>query len=120
LLCYFQSGCTVDTIWGIDVSLGCETIYSNDSFYVSTGITDTPTQQEYLIELSGIAATLGLEFTSGATEVIFTDVVDCEGVNYLNETFKVDLTLDITTLCIKNFQDGEDFLFQDDTPYEFN
>ena len=116
----FQSGCTVDTIWGIDVSLGCETIYSNDSFYVSTGITDTPTQQEYLIELSGIAATLGLEFTSGATEVIFTDVVDCEGVNYLNETFKVDLTLDITTLCIKNFQDGEDFLFQDDTPYEFN
>jgi hypothetical protein len=115
----FTSACTSSSIWGIRVSLGCETIYNNDSFYSSTGITDTPTQEEYIIELSGIATTLGLEFTSGATNVTFTEIVDCDDI-FLGNNFRIDLTLDISTLCNKQFQDGEFFLFQDGEPYEFN
>tara|TARA_R110000782_G_scaffold112995_1_gene202927 strand:- start:97 stop:2187 length:2091 start_codon:yes stop_codon:yes gene_type:complete len=117
----FNSGCTLDSIWSISVTLGCETIYSNDSFYVSTGITDTPTQQMYIDELSGISATLGLEFTTGATDVTFTENVNCTGTVFINQTFKINLGLDITTNCNnKQFQDFEFFLFQDGEPYDFN
>lgn len=122
----YTSACTVSSIWGIDVSLDCKTIYTNENFYVSSGITDTPTEAQYITELSGIATTLGLEFTTGATEVIFTDTVDCTGTRFINNNFRVDLTLDITTDCstgateTKQYQDGVNFEFQDGTDYDFN
>lgn len=118
----FTSACTVNSIWGIEVILGCETIYNNNSFYTSTGLTDTPTITEYVNELSGIATTLGLVFTTGATSVTFTDMVDCEGIKFLGKTFTIDLSLDVTTNCgtTKLFQNGVNFEFQDLEDYDFN
>jgi hypothetical protein len=116
------SACTVTSLWNIDVILGCETIYSNNSFYAGSGISDVPTEADYITELNNIANELGLLFTSGATGVTFTDVVDCEGTRFINKNFKVDLGLDITVNCelTKQFQDLENFQFQDGEDYDFN
>jgi len=114
------SGCSVDSIWGIDAVLGCETLYTNDSFYVSTGITDTPTQEQYISELSNIATTLGLDFSSGATTVTFSNTIYCDGTVFINKNFRIDLNLDITTNCTKLFQDNVNFEFQDGDEYDFN
>jgi len=119
----YTDTCSVISNWGIEVTLDCKTIYSNNTFYSGTTITDAPTEVDYILELSGIATTLGLEFTSGATGVIFTDYVDCTGIRFINNNFKVDLTLDITTDCTvstKQFQDNEIFTFQNGTNYDFN
>lgn len=119
---YTPSICIVTSLWNIDVILGCETIYSNNSFYVGSGINDVPTESDYISELNNIANELGLLFTSGATGVTFTDVVDCEGTRFINKNFKVDLGLDITVTCVptKQFQDLENFQFQDGNDYDFN
>lgn len=116
------SACTIESIWGINVELECQNIYSNPSFFTGSTLSGAPTQEDYVLELSGIAQTLGLEITTGTTEVIFTSNVDCSGTTFINKSFKVDLCLDITTDCgtQKQFQDGSDFDFQDGTPYNFN
>jgi hypothetical protein len=118
----YTSACTLDSVWNIEAILGCETIYSNESFYTSTGITDTPTQAMYITELNNIATALGLGFTTGATSVTFSHTIDCDDINYLDKTLSVNLGLDITTTCLatKQFQDGENFQFQDGEDYDFN
>lgn len=115
------SGCEVDSQWGIVATLGCDTVYTNENFYVSSGLTDTPTQAEYVTELVNIGNTLGLDMITGATSITYTGEIDCEGIIFINKNLKIDLTLDITVNCdAKLFQDGEEFFFQDGSGFDFN
>lgn len=94
-----DNSCLVYSTWGINVELECNNIYSNPNFFTGVTIDDYPTQQDYINELENISNSLGLLFTSGTSEVIFTDIVNCSGTTYINNNFKIDLQLDLSIDC---------------------
>jgi hypothetical protein len=90
--------CVVSCAWGVNATFDCEEVYSNPNFYSGSTINDLPTTSGYTAELSSIATALGLTFSSSDGVGTFTYQEQCEG-EYINKSFKVNLTLDITTIC---------------------
>jgi hypothetical protein len=115
------TACTVDSIWGLSITIGCDTIYSGD-FFTGTTILTPPTQVDYENGLDVAATELGLTFsaTNGIGTLTYSPLCDEENL-YYNKCIKVDLALDITTDCeTKEFQDNIKFDFQDGDEYDFN
>jgi hypothetical protein len=92
------SGCSVESVWGIDVTIGCDTIYSNGAFFTGSTIDEYPTQNDYEGVLLSAATELGLYFTATGGTGILTYTPDCDN-EYLQKCIKIDLNLDVTTNC---------------------
>lgn len=116
------TACTVNSLWGIVITIGCDTIYSGTPFYSGTTILTAPTDNDYINELSEAAIELGLTFSVNNGIGVFTYTPNCNDSEYLQKCFNVELILDIDTNCepTKQFQNGINFEFQDGVDYNFN
>lgn len=93
------TACTVDSLWGIIITIGCDTIYSGTPFYTGTTILTAPTENDYINELTTAATELGLTFSASGGTGTFTYTPTCDDKEYLQKCFNVKLNLDITTTC---------------------
>jgi hypothetical protein len=112
------TSCEISVMWGVNVFIDNEIVYNN-IFYSGETATPIPSIMDYTNELINISNELGVLFTINGDEGIFTNIYDCDNLNYLNSSFKLDLTLDITTCEYKLFEDNECFTFEDGEPFYF-
>jgi hypothetical protein len=110
--------CEINVMWGVNVFIDNDMVYNN-IFYSGDTENLIPPLSAYTNELINTSNELGIFFTINGDEGIFTNTYDCNNLNYLNSSFKLDLTLDITTCEYKLFEDNECFTFEDDEPFYF-
>lgn len=111
-----NTGCTLISSWTIDVKLDCDVVYSG-----VIGVSgETPTQLEYINLLTDMSEHLGLTMVEDGNTAIITGALECNNEIYLNKELNIDLNLELTTRCDKQFEDGEVFNFEDGTYYEFD